>query len=49
MHRRTLVTAAAAVALPAWVQRVGAAQGEVGAKEIVIGQSAVLSGPLGPY
>ncbi|MDB5871682.1 MAG: transporter substrate-binding protein [Ramlibacter sp.] len=49
MLRRTLITAAAgAVALPAWVKRVEAAQGEVGAKEIVIGQSAVLSGPLGP-
>lgn len=48
MQRRTLVTAAAAIALPAWVKRVEAAQGEVGAKEIVIGQSAVLSGPLGP-
>jgi ABC-type branched-subunit amino acid transport system substrate-binding protein len=48
MQRRTLVTAATAIALPAWVRRVDAAQGEVGSKEIVIGQSAVLSGPIGP-
>jgi branched-chain amino acid transport system substrate-binding protein len=48
MHRRTLFAAAAAVALPGWVKRTEAAQGDVGAKEIVIGQSAVFSGPLAP-
>jgi branched-chain amino acid transport system substrate-binding protein len=49
MRRRTLVTAAAAVALPGWVRHTQAAQAEVGpGKEIVIGQSAVLSGPLSP-
>src|ERR1700756_578435 len=49
MHRRTLFAAAAAVALPGWMKRTEAAQQEVPpGKDIVIGQSAVLSGPLGP-
>jgi branched-chain amino acid transport system substrate-binding protein len=49
MQRRTIFAAAAAVALPAWVKRAGAQQEKSLApgKEIVIGQSIVLSGPLG--
>jgi len=46
MQRRTLLAAAAA--LPTWTQRAHAAPEPSPGKEIVIGQSAVLSGPLGP-
>lgn len=45
--RRTLLQTAAAVAAPGLIVRAFAADAGVGASEVLIGQSAVLSGPLG--
>lgn len=47
MLRRQLIAAAASVSLPGLVSSVFAADSGVNDREIVIGQSAVLSGPLG--
>lgn len=47
MRRRKLITSAALIALPGLLSRVFAADSGVTDKEIVIGQSAVTSGPVG--
>ncbi len=46
MRRRQWIAAAASVSMPSLISRAFAANSGVDAREIVIGQSAVLSGPL---
>lgn len=47
MRRRQWISVAASVALPGVISRVFAADAGIDEREIVVGQSAVLSGPLG--
>jgi hypothetical protein len=47
MRRRNLIAAAASLSMPGLFSRAFAADGGVSDREVIVGQSAVLSGPLG--